>query len=273
MRATAMKRPGASWRLRFEHVALSGGLVLVTLSYLVLHHHMEQQHQFDKLAAQRKSHHSEHRVVRKPVDNPVSTCWRTMRIKDHNYTRKSVISEAPGWAELLEKVAGDTGIVVVATGTDNYASAMNSFYHISIVQHGIKNFLFVALSEGMCKTRTRPGLLNPAAHCVQYPFILEDGGMFGTQEFKEVVAVKTDLLLGIVEHNYTVLLSDADITFFVNPLRELETIRTEKKADLVIQSDSLVGLNSGFMYLPATDSTRQFLVDVIFGQEKDPVSS
>eukprot|EP00961_Rhodomonas_salina_P056471 758727-Rhodomonas_salina.2 len=94
-----------------------------------------------------------------------------MRIKDHNYTRKSVISEAPGWAELLEKVAGDTGIVVVATGTDNYASAMNSFYHISIVQHGIKNFLFVALSEGMCKTRTRNPSRSASGRAMRCPVL------------------------------------------------------------------------------------------------------
>jgi hypothetical protein len=148
-----------------------------------------------------------------------------------------------------------------------YAGMMNSFFQTSIVQHEITNFLFVALDEGMCSTEKGRGLLNPAAHCVQYPVNYKQGGAYGSKGFRQIVSVKNDVMLGIVEEGYSVLLSDADIVFFLNPIPELEQIRYSEDADMVIQYDT-TEVNSGFMYLPPFESSRRFLVESILFQEE-----
>ncbi|EKX48495.1 hypothetical protein GUITHDRAFT_105641 [Guillardia theta CCMP2712] len=170
--------------------------------------------------------------------------------------------------ESLPKNSDANGVVAFVCGTLNYADLMNSFYFGSIRPNGIRNFIFVALTDDMCGMR----VLNPAVPCVQYPrhYGTSKGAAisWGTARFAQVVQVKTDVLLGIVQEGFTGLLMDADIHLFRNPMPELAQLAEEERADMVIQDDMEGGRNSGFMYLRPSEEGAAFAVHVVGMQRR-----
>lgn len=173
------------------------------------------------------------------------------------------VRRIPQWKQVLAKVADKDGVVVFATGTANYVDIMNSFFLTAIVPHQLYNFLFVAMGTGMCNSAEEEGTLHPAAHCVQYPRNIEGGGDWLNPNFAEVVQIKTDVLLGIVQEGYTALLSDADIHYLQSPTGPLAAKAKKYSADAVIQDDMEGGLNSGFMYFRPTTWANSYLGEVI----------
>jgi len=181
---------------------------------------------------------------------------------------KATIASVPGWREVLKNNSDANGVVAFVCGTLNYADLMNSFYQGSIRPSRITNFIFVALTDDMCDMR----VLHPAIPCVQYPrhYGTSKGAAisWGTARFAQVVQVKTDVLLGIVQEGFTGLLMDADLHLFRNPMPELARLAEQERADLVIQDDMEGGRNSGFMYLRPSDEGAAFAVHVVGMQRR-----
>lgn len=174
------------------------------------------------------------------------------------------------WANILENIADKNKVVVFTVGTKNYARIMNSFFKTAIQAHSIKNFVFVALSAGMCGNSLRYGGLEPMAKCYTYPVDFGSGGNYGSVDFARLVQVKSEILFSIVREGYTALLTDADIFYLKNPLPTLHQLASNSSTDLVIQDDAQGGRNSGFMYMKPTNTSTAFLSEVLRLQRNNP---
>ena len=195
----------------------------------------------------------------------------------HNHERTAYNTEIfsprsspSSWKGVLQAVADVNGVVVFTVGTSNYASIMNNFFRTAIRAHKITNFVFVALSSGMCASDFGLGSLDPSAKCYVYPTEFGSGGNYGSTQFAKVVQVKSDILYSIVQAGYTALLTDADIFFLQNPLQSLASTALQYSTDLIIQDDASGGRNSGFMYLKPTSSSLAFMSEVVKLQRKNP---
>jgi len=174
------------------------------------------------------------------------------------------------WANILHNVADKNGVVVFTVGSKNYARIMNTFFRTAIQAHGIQNFVFVALSAGMCGNDLSHGGLEPTVKCYTYPVDFGSGGSYGSADFARVVQVKSEILSSIVREGYTALLTDADIFFLRNPLPTLHQTASKLSTDLLIQDDAGGGRNSGFMYMKPTSASTAFLSEVVKLQKKNP---
>lgn len=83
---------------------------------------------------------------------------------------------------------------------------------------------------------------------------------FGTDPFKKIVHLKPTLTSRVLEAGYELLLSDADVVWFVNPFEREEVTASP----LSIMSDAHFGysmestpyfVNSGFAYMKPTEET------------------
>ena len=177
---------------------------------------------------------------------------------------------AGAWRSILFEVADKDKVVIFTVGTYNYIRIMNTFFNTAIKGQGIQNFLFVALSSGMCNDESSVGALDATARCFQYPVQFSSGGSYGSEEFAKVVQIKSEILLSIIREGYTALLTDADIFYLKNPLPTLSRIASTRSTDLVIQDDAGGGRNSGFMYVKPTSNSASFLSEVVSLQRKNP---
>jgi len=167
------------------------------------------------------------------------------------------------FAAAAQAAASSDGVILYTVGTKDYLDLINNFYLTAIRPFGLKNFLFVALSQGMCDD----GLLHADIRCVTHGRKVTAGGVFDSPHFADAVGAKTEVMKQILDLGYVAWLSDCDIHFLMNPLPRL----LSEMSELTIQDDDVGGRNSGFMFVRPTKNSKAFVNNVLAAQQHGTV--
>ncbi|CAD5126328.1 DgyrCDS14478 [Dimorphilus gyrociliatus] len=139
---------------------------------------------------------------------------------------------------MVEKYAIDNTILLAITDKGYLELALN-FYKFSIEKHSIKNFLFVCIQK----------VTHQRLNKLKIPNVLymndnrgNEESLYGSSDYKWKTHVKTKVILDVLRMGYQVVITDVDIAFLKNPLKEFQC----PQCDIEATMDGHNIYNSGF---------------------------
>ncbi|ELT97963.1 hypothetical protein CAPTEDRAFT_218172 [Capitella teleta] len=159
------------------------------------------------------------------------------------------ISFSPLFWRLVGERAINSTVVVSIVDSDYFSFAVN-FYQFSIVKQDIRNFLAICLDDVVSQQLSARGI--PCA-LVNVSLNIGSGASdYGAKSYYQKTNLKTYIMLELLRHKYSVLLTDLDVTLFRDPWPHF----TCTECDLHFQMDRVL-LNSGFVFARPTPGSIQ----------------
>ena len=144
--------------------------------------------------------------------------------------------------------------IIVSFLDASYIDIGLNFYHSSIMKHSITNFMFVSQSREACNILSSQNIL-----CVLYDE--NDSNLenveYGSDKFRQRMNVRASMLLELLDHDVSVLLTDSDMIYFKDPRDYL--ISRCSDADICALQDGTDTLNAGFILLKSTSNTLKMM--------------
>jgi hypothetical protein len=171
--------------------------------------------------------------------------------------------EFPGYSvfsRMAKDAASKEDSLILGMVDTEYINLALNFYVSSILKHGIKNYLFVALHADACSYMAK---MFPEIGERCFVFVDNhntDKKVYDTNQakhFKERIYLRRFFILEALKLRINVLVSDLDMVYLHNPLSD---VRKEcGRCDIAaIWDDHLETYDSGFMYTRATDKAITF---------------
>jgi len=125
------------------------------------------------------------------------------------------------FVEALTARADSDRYIILAMADEAFTDMAINFYEASLRAHHVHNFLFVGVGHRTCET-----LWNMSIPCFYYADDPSAGKVtgFGQLAFIRKMNIRTDMILEALAANFTVIHSDIDIAFLVNPVPEVKVM-------------------------------------------------
>ena len=159
---------------------------------------------------------------------------------------KSMLSRQNEFYKMLKSKATTSNLVILSFVDHSYVDmAVN--LHESFKALRISNFIFICADEKAFQILKRRGI---SAFLYQHSEMNSDESPeYYSDAFILKVSIKIKILTAAIMHGFHVLFTDADVVFLRDPIPYLASFNN---ADLVIQNDTISGLNSGFLLVRPT---------------------
>ena len=152
------------------------------------------------------------------------------------------IIKSTNYTNALREVASDDNVVVLALVDEGFVSMAVNFYLTCIKPHAIENYLILTMHPDTCRK-----LYKYRIKCFQYIDEIErsnESSVFGSKVYIQKMNVRTDMIIDALNIGITVLHTDTDMTFLLNPLEHIEC--NKSSCDLAVLVDG-PSYNAGFL--------------------------
>ena len=138
----------------------------------------------------------------------------------------------------LQKRANKDNVVFLVSVDNGYVDMAMNLYETSFQKLGLTNFLFVCSDS---QSAVELATLNIDCFVFEQNIATDEASIYMSKDFIAKTHVKTKIILSALYLGYKILITDADIVLFKNPLLYLNCTT----CDIEIQSDHIED-NSGF---------------------------
>lgn len=164
----------------------------------------------------------------------------------------------PGYlAALVARTSPGNRTILLAMVDVAFADLAVNFYLMSLLPHGITNFLFVGASHGACD-------LPRAAGAACFPFREDpDSGtasLYLSKNFLRKMNIRSEMILEALWGGFTVIHTDLDVAFLRNPLPLLSSL--DPGVDVACLWDD-GAYNAGFLMVRASQAARSIYSRVL----------